>query len=157
MLALCIGATLACALLVFSGGSPRRGAPWPPRGGRGNTPGALIRVPKIGPKIVVVMWQRDDALMGATRACETLTTEACNANQFTLDLIRISRLFNPDAQFVLMVDAKSLAKQPYYASVLKSLRVKVVSRDAYRTSGSRALRRPTRGAACRVVRGVQIE
>jgi hypothetical protein len=94
--------------------------------------------PRNSSGITVLLWQR--GLMEASRACERLLTSKCKRSMFPVDFLRISRLFNPNTTFVLLVDKAELESKPYFAAEMKKLSVQIIYREHYRRNTSRALR-----------------
>lgn len=87
--------------------------------------------------ITVLLWQR--GLMAADPACERSLQEKCNEVMFPLDFLRISKLFNPRANFVMLVD-DTLDESPhaYFNTEVAKLHVTLVSRATYRSENSRS-------------------
>jgi hypothetical protein len=95
------------------------------------------------PKIAIFGWQLNNTLMNVTKECDVNGGSDCaiGTTPFSLDLLRITRLFNPVSQtkFFVLLDEDYLEKEPYYAQQLHRAQVELRPRSQYRQVGSRAL------------------
>lgn len=84
------------------------------------------------------MWQRAGTLMNATRECEGSTDAHCFERQFSLDLLRLTRLHNPTLEMYLMLETNYLDAHEYYRASINSLNIHIVPRKQYSGELSRS-------------------
>ena len=91
-----------------------------------------------GTGMAIIMWQRADTLMHATAACEKRSSPECDKSSFSLDLLRITRKYNPTIKIYLMAEIKALESHPYYKKSLHGLGVIILDRSRYVGNFSRS-------------------